>query len=64
MSSAAAAAYLKSIVFNTFAGYAFPVARAVGCRRISLVRSEPKPDAAPRNLDTEQPFSYCYELPA
>ena len=40
-----------------------PNHRIVGKCLISLVRSAPNISATPGNLDTEQPFSYCYELP-
>jgi hypothetical protein len=35
----------------------------VGKHLIPLVRSALNANATPGNLDTEQPFSYCYELP-
>lgn len=35
----------------------------VGKHLISLVRSALNISATPGNLDTEQPLSYCYELP-
>ena len=58
----------QSVVFNTFTISAFPIVASSGKRACSpclipLVRSALNASATPGNLDTEQPFSYCYELP-
>ena len=50
----------QSVVFNTFASYAFPVVAIVAS---SYSPCPERASATPRNLDTEQPFSHCYELP-
>jgi hypothetical protein len=57
-----AAAYL-SLSSSTRSRLRVPNSCIVGKHLISLVRSALNASTTPGNLDTEQPFSYCYELP-
>lgn len=61
---AASPRYLKSVFFNTFASCAFPSLRLPVAHRVPhLPCSKRNVAPTPGNSDTEQPSSYCYELP-
>lgn len=53
----------RSVLVNLLAGFAFPAVAVPGARFPSRPERAKHCALRLRNLDTKQPFSYCYELP-